>query len=139
MLAQHLAEKHFGKGPVRDPLKPDEVVPFMLRELSHGPELWHQRSYLARVVALDPALGLVDSGVQPLTHFLDSGGPDAVAVTIEVNGDGRNYPMVYTRKDSVLAEHIIEGAQLLDFQTAACERELEAVVKEALGVPAGAR
>ena len=50
VLAQHIAEKHFGLARERRELTRDEVVPFLLGELAHAPELWIQKGYLARVV-----------------------------------------------------------------------------------------
>src|SRR5207249_11167938 len=45
VLARHLAETRFGVRIPRPQLQPAETVRFLLNELSHGPELWHQRSY----------------------------------------------------------------------------------------------
>ena len=41
--------------------------------------------------------GMRDDGVQPLAHVLDAGGPDAIAATLEADGSGAIYPVVYTR------------------------------------------
>ena len=43
ILAQHIAEKHFGIRRERRPLDRDEVVPFPRGELAHAPELWTQK------------------------------------------------------------------------------------------------
>jgi len=95
VLARHLAERHFDIHPPAPAVEASHVVPFLLGELSRGPELWHQRSYLARVVSLDRQAGITDAGIQPLQHFLDSTGPDAVAVCLESNGQG-NRPVAAT-------------------------------------------
>ena len=60
------------------------------------PELFHQRGYLARVLTADAAGGMRDDGVQPLSYVLDEGGPDALAATLEGDGIGAIYPVVYT-------------------------------------------
>src|SRR5207249_1413940 len=67
VLARHLAETRFGVRIPRPQLQPAETVRFLLNELSHGPELWHQRSYLARVVHLDRERGISDEGILPLS------------------------------------------------------------------------
>src|SRR5207248_7586605 len=66
VLARHIAEEKFGKKRTRRSLRPDAVVPYLLAEASRGPELWHQRSYLARVVSIDASEGIADEGIQPL-------------------------------------------------------------------------
>src|SRR4029453_7826007 len=88
VLAQHIAEKHFGV--VRDPrpLDNDEVVPHLLGELAHAPELWTQKGYLARVVDVDGADGIRDEGIVPLADFVDRDGGDAYAVAVESGAAG---------------------------------------------------
>ena len=104
VLARYLAEDRLGMPQPRPRLEPGDVIPSLLSDLSHGPELWHQRSYLARVINVDPARGITDEGIVPLEHFIDSGGPDAVAVTLESNGQGDPYPALYLRKDGRMSE-----------------------------------
>src|SRR5438128_3212189 len=50
VLARHLADSRFDVRLPRPQLEAAETVRYLLNELSHGPELWHQRSYLTRVV-----------------------------------------------------------------------------------------
>src|SRR5205823_1335578 len=83
VLARHLAKTRFGKRLPASAIAPGQLVSHLLNELSEGPELWHQRSYLARVVNLDRDRGITDEGIWPLAHFLDAGGPNAIAVTLE--------------------------------------------------------
>jgi hypothetical protein len=104
VLARHLAEEHFDKNLPRPRMHADKLVPFLLAEASRGPELWHQRSYLARVVNMDPKHGITDEGFLPLAHFVDSGGPDAVAITLESNGREDPYPAIYMRRQGVVTE-----------------------------------
>src|SRR5205085_11412263 len=54
VLAHHIGETHFGIARPRRGLPAADVVDFLLRELTSGPELWNQQSYLARVVTFDP-------------------------------------------------------------------------------------
>jgi thioredoxin reductase len=125
VLAQHLAERLTGYTPPRSPI-PD-LSGFLLRELSDAPELWVQKGYLCRV-AVAEAGGLVDEGVVPLAHFLDSGGPDAVAASVEVDDDGRIVPTVYVRRRGEIAEHAFQPHPIHDYESEAYRSELAAVL-----------
>ena len=117
VLARRIAESRFGKEIPRAALQPDEVVPLLLREASRGPELWHQRAYLARVVVMDQTQGIYDDGIQPLAYFLDeSEGPDAVAMTLESNGKDDPYPVAYTRRRGLVREIKMAPDPMLDFE-----------------------
>jgi len=128
VLARHLAEKHFGVSPARPRLEPTELVPLLLAEASRGPELWHQRSYLARVVSADPGTGITDDGIVPLAHFTDAGGPDAVAIALESNGHDDPYPAVYVRRGGRVAEHLLPPHPLLDFEGSSYRQQLESAM-----------
>ena len=128
VLARHLAETKFGVPPTRVRLDPASVVPYLLEQMSNGPELWHQRAYLARVINLDRDAGILNDGIVPLQHFLDSRGVDAVAATLESNGQGNPYPVIYVRKDSSVAEHALAPHPLLDFTG----RDYQAELRNAL-------
>ena len=132
VLAGHLAETRFGMRLPRPSLPAGELVAHLLSELSVGPELWHQRSYLARVVSLDRGQGITDEGVWPLAHFLDHGGADAVAITLESNGQGNPYPAVYLRKDGAVSEHLMEPNPLLDFRSGDYPRQMQAILEPVL-------
>ena len=135
-LAWHLARTRFGIDPGRPPIDPNGLVDFVATELSHGPEIWNQRAYLARIVGLDPEVGVRDEGIEPLATFVDSSGPDALAITLETDGSGEVYPVLYTRLDGRLAEHRLDVHPLLDYETEATRRAIEAVVA---GFGAGVR
>jgi hypothetical protein len=129
VLARHLAEKHFHKSVPRPRLHPDKLVPFLLAEASLGPELWHQRSYLARVVSLDSKQGINDEGFLPLAYFVDSHGPDALAITLESNGRDDPYPAVYIRRNGVVTEpHLMPPHPLLDFEGPEYQEQLSAAL-----------
>jgi thioredoxin reductase len=132
VLARHLAEKHFGMAFDGRPVKVDDLIGFLLAEASHGPELWHQRSYLARIVSLKPDRGLIDGGILPLAHFLDTPGPDAVAVALETNGKDDPYPAVYVRAHGATSEHLLPPHALLDFEGADYRRQLADALGKAL-------
>ena len=136
VLARHLAETKFGKTIVRQPLDPARVVPFLLDALTEGPELWHQRSYLAQVVTLDRDRGVVDEGIVPLEYFVDAGGPDAVAVALESNAEGDLYPAIYVRIDGTISEHLMPPDPLLDYRSGEYERELQAFLEPVMSASA---
>jgi len=115
VLARHLASTRFGVELPRPRVAPDELFAFVVDELVHGPEIWHQRAYLARVVSLSPEEGLRDEGIVPLTTFLDAGGGDALAVTIEADGTGAIYPVIYLRVAGQTSEHALTPSPVLDF------------------------
>jgi thioredoxin reductase len=129
VLALHLAGKRFGRPAERRTLDPDAVVPFLLEQASSGPELWHQRSYLARVVEIEPDRGITDAGIQPLAHFVDGGGSDAVAMTLEANGRDDPYPVAYVRSRGMVNEHLLPPHPLLDFGGPEYHRELSSALQ----------
>jgi len=134
VLARHLAEERFGHKPEQRRLRSEEVVPLLLSEASRGPELWHQRSYLARVIGVDSDGGITDEGIQPLAHFVDGGGEhDGVAITLEANGKDDPYPAVYVRAGGRLVEHLMGSHPLLDFEGPEYQSELSGVLSGVLG------
>jgi thioredoxin reductase len=128
ILARHIARKYFATDPARPTVKPGDVVGYLLAELTHAPELWHQKSYLARSVLFDPQRGIVDDGIVPLQQFVDSGGADGVAVAVEANSNGEIYPAVYVRRVNGVTEHLLASNPLLDFDTAEHKAELTAAL-----------
>jgi thioredoxin reductase len=132
VLARHLAEVKFGMPQPRAKLEPGAVVPYLLKELSQGPELWHQRAYLARVINLDRDKGVTDEGIVPLAHFLDAGGVDAIAVTLESNGQGDPYPVIYLRRDGSITERTLPPHPLLDFTGPEYAAELRSIPEPVL-------
>jgi hypothetical protein len=129
ILARHVARTHFGIDPERPVVPRAEVVSFLLEEVTNAPELWHQKSYLARVLIRDGKRGIVDDGILPLQSFLDSGPADAVAATLEENTAGDIYPVLYTRRGGVSAEHDLTPHPLHDFRTRDHERAVVAAVE----------
>ena len=109
-------------------------MPLLLSEASRGPELWHQRSYLARVIAVDADGGITDDGIQPLAHFADRGGEHGgIAITLEANGKDDPYPAVYVRARGKLAEHLMAPHPLLDFEGPEYQAELAGALSGVLG------
>ncbi len=133
VLARHLAETRFGLAPQRRRMEPADVAPFLLAEASRGPELWHQRSYLTRVIGIDADRGVTDDGIQPLAHFVDGGGGDAAAITLEANGKDDPYPVVYVRSGGSVSEHAMPPHPLLDFDGPEYHRAIESALESVLG------
>ncbi|MGH2477875.1 MAG: NAD(P)-binding domain-containing protein [Candidatus Limnocylindrales bacterium] len=130
VLARHLAETRFGVAPERPSVAPGDLVGIVTSELADAPELWHQRAYLARVFTMDPDLGLVDDGVQPLTHVLDAGGDDALAVTLEADGSGAIYPVLYTRVGGQIQERNLDPDPLLRYARPDTRRAIAGIATE---------
>jgi thioredoxin reductase len=126
VLARRIAERHFGVTPERRRLEPIEVVPFVLGELARAPELWIQKGYLARVVTFDGEAR--DEGIVPLEAFVDGGGPDAVAVAIELDADAGIVPVAYMRRGGRIGEHALPPHPLYAFEGEEYRRELQALL-----------
>jgi len=137
VLARYMAETRFGKSMERPSVALADIVGVIASELADAPELWHQRAYLARVFTVDPSSGLVDDGVQPLTHFLDDGGPNAVGVTLEADGTGAIFPVLYTRIAGDIRERAMVADPLLRYDGPDARGAVLAIVREAIpDVPA---
>jgi Pyridine nucleotide-disulphide oxidoreductase len=139
VLARHLAETTFGMPQPRPRMEAREVVPYLLAEASRGPELWHQRSYLTRVLNLDPRQGVTNEGIVPLAHFIDdAAGMDAVAITLESNGRDNPYPAVYLRRGGSITEKLLAPDPLLQFETDDNERQLRELLDPVLSLSGSA-
>ena len=66
------------------------------------------------MLVIDTDQGIVDDGIAPLAHFVDSAGPNAVAVALESNGRDDPYPAVNVRRDGEVTEHLLEPHLLLN-------------------------
>jgi thioredoxin reductase len=140
VLAGHIA-RGLGAAPTATPIAPADLVDAVVDILSTAPELWHQRAYLARVIRLDPEAGPQDVGIVPLAAFVDGAGDDgageALAVTLEADGTGAIYPVLYLRRGGRVDERPIEPDALLRYDTAAVRDRVGAVVDEARSALAG--
>jgi hypothetical protein len=131
VLAEHLAALLGVPRPVRT-LRADEVVPFLLSEVTHAPELLNQKAYLARVLTADQSAGILDAGIQPLAAFVDEAGPDAVAAAVETGEDGRHHPVVYVRIKGEIAERSLPPDALLNFEGPKHRQAMEAALADVL-------
>ena len=91
--SQHIARKHFGIEPARPEIDPETAVDLLLEQVTSDSAIWSQHSNLARQLTFDPD-GVLDDGIAVLVDFVDSTGPDAVAVTVETNLEGHLQPCV---------------------------------------------
>jgi thioredoxin reductase len=132
VLAGRIASTRFGVELPRPPVDPNGVVDVIASELAEAPELWHQRAYLARVYTIDPDAGLVDDGVQPLSHVLSAGGDDAIAVTLEADGTGAIYPVLYTRRNGEIDERNLDPDPLLRYDTPEVRHTISQIAREVI-------
>jgi hypothetical protein len=135
IAVEHLARKHFGFAPEQPAVEPSSLVDYLLNEATAAPELWNQKSYLARAVSLDPTQGMRDEGIVPLADFVDMEGSPAVAITVETDDTGDIHPAVYVREAGRPAVETLLGSQALhDFRTVDNRARLASVLK---GLTAG--
>jgi thioredoxin reductase len=127
VLVQEIAERHFGIAPERPSMDVGDVRDHLLAEATYAPELWHQKAYLASVVSLDADTGIRNDGIMPLTRFLDGGGTDAVAMTVESDG-ATIYPVVYVRRDGKTEEHALDIDPLNDYEGLPYKRALGTIL-----------
>jgi thioredoxin reductase len=132
VLARHLAETRHGVVAERPRLRAGEVGGFLLSELDGRPDLFHQRSYLARCVRVTPGEGIVDEGILPLTHFLDGTGYDGVAVTLEANPAAEIYPALYVRRGGQMKEHLLDTNKLVRFDGDEYRRAVDSILEPLL-------
>jgi thioredoxin reductase len=125
LLARHLAEALTGYERPRRAFARDDIVPFLQREISRGPQLWAQKAYLARVVDLEQGR---DEGTEPLARFLDAAGPDSIAATVEMNAAGVIYPVLYVRRGGEVREHALDPEPQHDYTGDAYRRAVEALL-----------
>jgi hypothetical protein len=123
VLARHIAKAHLGLQVSGERVSKRELAPFLLRELTRAPELWAQKSYLARAVRDDG-----ETDVVPLAHWLDNPGHRSVAVAVEMNAEGEIFPAVYVCRQGDISEHVLEPHYLNDFEGEPYRRALEALL-----------
>lgn len=129
LMVSRLAESHFGKPRHRPAMRRTDLVDYLLTEASTAPELWHQKGYLARAVFVDSDGTLRDDGIVSLAQFVDEGGPDAVAITVETDQSGEIHPVVYLRRHGwVAGDAWLEAGTVHEYRTAAHRRELRTLL-----------
>jgi len=131
VLAVYLAGK-FGVDVPTPRLEPDRVVPYLLSEATQAPELLNQKAYLARVVSFDRNRGIIDEGILPLAHFVDTLGVDGVAISVETDKEGRHHPVAYLRQGGHTTEHPLPPDPLQDFRGTEHTEQLAALLESVL-------
>jgi thioredoxin reductase len=136
VLAGHIA-RAAGTVADRPAIAASSLADTIIGELTTAPELWHQRAYLAKVISLDPASGPRDEGIVPLAAFVDAAGDDgdgnAIALTLEADGNGAIYPVLYLRRAGRIEERPIDADALLRYDTPATRARVAEIVAEAGG------
>jgi thioredoxin reductase len=117
VMARHLAATHLGKRPALDRVTGD-LAEYLLGEATRAPELWAQKSYLARVVFENG-----ETDILPLADFLDHPPHRAVAIAVEMNAEGDIYPAVYATNGDE-DEYLLPPHPLNDFTGEEYQREL---------------
>jgi thioredoxin reductase len=120
--------RRLGIEPNRPQLEEGEVASYLLEQATLEGSLWRQQAHLARVVGLDPAVGIRDEGILPIAPFVDSAGPPSVAIVVETEPGGNLQPCVYVRRDGRVSEHQLPPAFLHDFRTPEHRAELESLL-----------
>ncbi len=125
VLAEHLAQRLTGWEPPRD--RVEDVVAFLLHELSSAPDLWVQKGYLCRVVSRSDG-GWRDEGVMPLAHYLDAAEDDRAAASVEVDEKGTILPTLYLRDRGEIREHQLDPHPLHEYEGEPYRRHVAAIV-----------
>jgi thioredoxin reductase len=121
VMARHLARTHLGIEPPMERVDGD-LAEFLLAAATRAPELWAQKSYLARVVRTGG-----ESEVLPLADWLDHPTPGSAAVAVEMNAEGEIYPAIYAEKDGDVRECLLQPSALNRFEGEERLREARSV------------
>ena len=129
-MVYHVAQTHFGVQLPRRTVEASALVDTLLTEATSAPELWNQKSYLARAFSLDPAEGILDSGIVPLAQFVDEQGAAGVAIAVETDDTGDIHPAVYVRAQGKPAtETLLSSQPLHDFRTSDNRTHLSEILR----------
>ncbi|MDQ3553563.1 MAG: NAD(P)-binding domain-containing protein [Chloroflexota bacterium] len=130
LLAGHLARSRFGVAVDQPLVAPDMLADRMVDELATSGALWHQKAYLAWVARADASGGFRIEGTMPLAHALDTDGFDALVLTLETDGSGAIYPVVYRRTSVGVSEHMLEPDPFVRFAGAGYRQALDDIVRQ---------
>ena len=130
VLARHLAQTVFGIELERSRIAPERIVPYLVHELNHAPELAFQKGYLARVLSAEDG-EILDDGIQPLEVFVDGAG-DGIAATLEFDEQETIHPVLYVRSKDTLREIMLPPHPLRRYDALAYREELERALRPLL-------
>lgn len=134
LTVDEIAARYFGLRRDRPQLDPESVVERLLTSASTAPELWHQKSYLAHAIARGEDGTVRDEGIVSLAAYVDEGGPDGVAITVETDDRGSIHPAVYVRRRGrVDADAALDEGPLTEFRTPEHRQALRALIGDVLG------
>jgi thioredoxin reductase len=133
VLVESVVERLTGRVRERPEVDPTTVVDVLLEAATTAPELWHQKSYLARAISREPDGRYRDEGIVSLAAFVDTAGPDGVAITVETDDQGDIHPAAYVRMHGrVDTDNVLEGAPMHEYRTDAHRTQLRDLVGEVL-------
>lgn len=133
VLVDHVAEHFFGMVRPRPEVRAADVADRLLTAASTAPELWHQKSYLARAFSRDADDSIRDEGIVSLAEYVDAAGPDGAAITIETDDTGDIHPAVYVRRRGrVATDAVLDGTPMHEYRTADHKKQLQALIGDVL-------
>jgi thioredoxin reductase len=134
LAVDEIAARYFGYQRPRPVVDPGGVTERLLTAVSMAPELWHQKSYLAYAISRDDDGNLRDEGIVSLAEYVDTAGPDGVAITVETDDHGSIHPEVYVRRRGrVDADAALDESPLTEYRTAGHRSRLQALLGDVLG------
>ena len=134
LLVDDVAARYFGMPRARPEVAPGGVIELLLTAASAAPELWHQKSYLARALSRDEDGAIRDEGIVSLAEYVDVAGPDGAAITVETVDRGAIRPAVYVRRRGrVDTDAVLDGSPLHEYRTAEHRAQLQSLVADVLG------
>ena len=101
-------------------------------ESSRAPPSSGSRRTFSRALVSLSDQGILDEGIVPLEHFLDTGGEDAVAAAIEMNSRAVIHPTVYVRRAGRIVEHELPPHPMHAYGGHLYAQECEALLKPLL-------
>jgi thioredoxin reductase len=134
LTVDEIAARYFGRRRARPVVDPEDVVERLLTSASTTPELWHQKSYLAHAISRDDDGSIHDEGIVSLAEYVDSAGPDGVAITVETDDRGSIHPAVYVRRRGrVDTDAVLDESPLTDYRSAEHRAQLRGLLGDVLG------
>jgi hypothetical protein len=112
----HIAREHFGVEFERPLVDPQTAVGYLLEQATWDASIWSQHSNLARQLTFENGT-VRDDGIVVLVEFVDSAGPDAIAITVETDLEGHIQPCAYVRRGGEVTEEVFSPAWMNDFRT----------------------
>ena len=101
-----------------------------VRVTQAAPPTFAQTSGIPPLTSGRGRTGLVDGGVLPLAHFLDSRDGDAAAASVEVDERGAIVPTIYVRRAGEISEHLLTPHPLHEYSSDVYTKEIEHVLRQ---------